>query len=165
MAQVPAPIWVSLLIVFILAGMALAAFFIDSSNRYLYGNPLRVETAIPKHVLAGQPFVVAMRISNPIDRPSSHIYIDVDKSFLSVVDWVMPLPKPLRIDRSRNRLIIEYEPISPQGDRIIQFSFIARHSGYIPFKADIYAPSNQLRQTVTAPIIVEQQTALGREDE
>lgn len=155
MARIAAPIWVSLLLVVIFAGIALTALFIDSSNRYLYGNPLHVDTAIPKHVVAGQSFVVAMRISNTINRPSSHVYINVDKSFLAVVDWVMPLPKPLRIDRSRNRFIIEYEPIDARGDRVIQLPFIARHAGYVPFMAEIYAPSNQLRQTITAPIIVE----------
>lgn len=157
LALLPAPLWVSALLFLILACVMLAAWFIDPLGRYFHGNPLRVETAIPREVVAGEPFTVTMRLTNLLDRPSTHIYVEIDDSFLRSVNWAnQPSPHPSHIAHQRHKLILEYEPLPPGGQCLLEYPLIPRGDEIAPFSARVYSPSNQLRHTLNVPIQVAQ---------
>jgi uncharacterized protein (DUF58 family) len=155
LAKLPAPLWVATLLLLILTGLAAATWFIDPIGRYFVGNPLRVETAVPQVVFVNEPFTVTMRLTNLINRPSSRIYLEIGDAFLRDMDWGTPSPPPERMDRYRNRLLLEFAPLPPNGQRIIQLPYTARRAPVAPFEAKIYAPSNQLHHKVLVPITVE----------
>ncbi|HEX2951119.1 MAG TPA: hypothetical protein VHV83_16365 [Armatimonadota bacterium] len=161
MAKLPAPLWVSALVLVILLSLTAATWFVDPAERYFLGNPLRVETAIPQEVLAGEPFQVTMRVTNLLNRPSSRIYVEIDNRFLSAVDWEMPQPQPERIDSDHNRLLLEYDSLPPNGQRTLLFTFTPRQASITPFTAKIFAPSNRLRHTMKIPILMAQRSALN----
>jgi hypothetical protein len=154
-ARVSAPLWVSALLLLLFLGLAAAASFIDPIERYFTGgNPLRVETTVPEQVAVGQPFRATMLVTNLLNRPSTRFYVEFGEDFLATAEWSDASPRPLRIDRSYNRLILVYDALPPRGQRPLQFSFIARGKGVMPFTVRIYAPSNQLQHNIVAPIKV-----------
>lgn len=150
----PAPLWVSILLLLILGSMALAGWFIDPAGRYFFGSPLRVETAVPQQVLAGEPFKVDLLITNLLDHPSAHVTLDIDSAFLADVDWQLPDPRPERLEADRTRLLLEYEPLPRGAQRHLMLYFTPRRDGVVTFGARIYAPGNQLRSRIAAPIQV-----------
>lgn len=152
--NVPAPVWVSALLLLVMVALGVAAWFIDPAGRYLYGNPLRLETVVPAQVTVGQPFTVTMRITNLLDRESTHIYIEIGDKFLANAMPAMPAPEPLRIGHYKSRLLLEYDPLQAGGQSIIQLPFTPIHKGNAPFVAKVYAPSNQLRHIVNVPIVM-----------
>jgi len=161
MLKLPAPLWVSLLLLLVLTGLAAAAWFIDPIGRYFRGSPLRVQTTMPQQVEVDEPFIVKLAIQNLLDRPSTRVYVEIGSDFLSAVDWEVPYPHPERLESYQNRLLLEYEPLSPNSERVLQLPFIARHGGTAVFTAAIYAPSNQLIRRITVPIQVGGQPLSG----
>lgn len=153
MSSLPAPLWVSVLLVLILTSLAAAAWFIDPYGRYFHGSPVRIETIVPDQVTAGTPFIVATRVTNLLDRPSTRIYVELGEDLLAAADWGTPSPAPRHIDRYYHRVLLEYEPLPPGGQRTYYFSFTPRRAGVVPIIARIYAPSNQLRYVINVPII------------
>jgi len=153
---IPAPVWVSMLLLAVIIGLGAAAWFIDPIGRYLHGNPIWPETVVPKQVTVGEPFYVTMRVRNLLNQTSTRIYIEIDKQFLAMADPIMPLPQPSPeyISRDSNRLVLQYQPLPAYGEMRLRLPFVPRASGTAPFIARIYAPSNQLRQEVSVPISV-----------
>ena len=155
MARLPAPLWVSLLLGLILLGLLASSLFIDPRARYFVGSPLQVEMAIPSRTVVGRPFTITMRVTNLLaNQPSSRYYLVLNDDFFRIVQWDAPPPSAERMEASRNRLFFEYEPLPPGGQRILQFSFRPRLGGVAPFNAQIYSPSNQLRDQETREIPV-----------
>ncbi|MHB9026752.1 MAG: hypothetical protein ACYC7E_21685 [Armatimonadota bacterium] len=152
--QVPAPVWVSFLLLTLLLAIFGASLFIDPAGSYLRGNPLRLETVAPAQVRQGEVDVVKLRVTNLLNRPSTRIYILVDKEFLAEADLVEPQPKPERVNPDRNRFVLEYPPVPARRSMLIKIGFIPRRSGSVTFSAKVYAPSHQLRHAVTVPILV-----------
>lgn len=158
--NVPAPVWVSALLLLILAGLVLAAWFIDPAGRYIFGNPLRLETVVPAQVTLAQPFNVVMRITNLLDRNSTRIYIEVGGEFLASAAPGKPVlmingePALTRIGHYHNSLLLEAESLPANGQAIVQLPFTMLKRGSSPFIARVYAPSNQLRHVVKVPIEV-----------
>lgn len=153
--KVPAPLWVSSLLLLIFLSLTFAAWFIDPLGRYfIAGDPLRVETTVPEQVVAGQPFTASMHIINLLNRPSTRLYVEFDRDFLDTVEWSNLSPQPVRMDRSQNRLLLEYHELPAGADSLLKFTFIAHERGIAPFAAKIYAPSTQLQRNITVPIRV-----------
>jgi len=152
--NVPAPVWVSTLLLVILVGLCIAAWFIDPTGRYFRGNPLRLETMVPSQVMLGQQFYIKMRITNLMDRNSTRLYVEVGDEFLANALPGMPAPTPARISRTKNHLLLEYDPLPKYGWMTVLLPFTPMHKGAVPFTAKIYAPSNQLRQIVNTPPII-----------
>ncbi|MHB9130759.1 MAG: hypothetical protein ACYDBB_06675 [Armatimonadota bacterium] len=154
LANIPAPAWVSLFLLLVIFGLAGAVWFIDPLGRYFLGNPLRLETAIPTQVAVGQPFEVTMRVTNLLNRPSTHIYVEIGKEILAVADPGMPDPRPESISRMRDRILLEYEPLPAGKFEVLHIPFIPRKQGIAKFSAKVYAPINQLRNEVNVPFNV-----------
>ena len=154
MTMLPAPLWVSLLLFLILASLAIASWFIDPMRLYFRGSPLQVETAVPQEVTPGQSFVVTMRVTNLLSRPSTPYFLEISADFLQTVDWESSMPPASHVNAYHQRLFLEYEPLPPGGYRTMQLSFTPRQGEIAPFTAKLYAPSNQLRHTISAPIVI-----------
>jgi len=157
---VPAPVWVSAMMLLILVMLGSAIWFIDPTGRVLHGNPLRLETTVPRQVIAGQPFNITMRFTNILPQVSTRIFVEVSGGFLSVAEPGMPTPPPVRYSRTGDRLVFEYQPLPSGGQRVVQLPFVARNTGTAPFVARVYAPENQLRQEVRVPIEVVQRVGV-----
>ncbi len=151
---IPAAAWVPLLLLVVMLGLAASAFFLDPAGRFISGNPLRLEAVVQQQAYVGQPFEVDLRIINMFPQASSHIYLEFPQEFLDEADPNEPFPKPYQVSRFRDRLLLEYEPLPGGGQRTIRFLFTPHHRGTIQFVARLYAPSNQLRHEVKAPIEV-----------
>jgi hypothetical protein len=165
MWAIPAPVWVASLLVLVLVGLAVSSWFIDPHGRYFRGNPLHVIAWVPDRVDVGQTFIITMRITNVLEETSSRIYLEIDDEFLQSAAPVMPLPepRPARINRLNDRLVLEYPPLPAGGNLVVQLPFVPLRTGTAPFVARIYAPSNQLGPAIEKPIRVgELPTAIGQ---
>ena len=147
--NIPAPGWVSALMLLILLGLAIAGWFIDPSMRYFHGNPLRLETAVPFQASLGRPFNITMRITNKLGITSTRFYLEIGEQFMSDVLSGPPSPAPLSFARFttgqyKNRLVLEYDSLPAHGSENVLLPFIPRKKGALVFVARIYAPRNQL---------------------
>jgi hypothetical protein len=147
---VPAPVWVTGLLLLVVITFLLASLFIDREGRYFQGEKINLETVVPARARAGERCYVVMRIANPLDRTSTHLYIEVQDP----TDLVgVPDPVPDRTYRDAERVFMEYAPLAPGGWITVKIPFLPRDPGVINVMARLYAPRTQFRQEV--PIKIE----------
>lgn len=149
---IPAPVWVSLLLLLVMTGLMGAVWTIDP--RYFLGNPLRLERAVPTQATVGVPFTVTLRVTNLLHQTSTPFLVEISQDFLATADPAMPLPPPARINRYRDRLVFAYPPLPADGQRTLRLPFTPHRAGKTFFVARIYAPSNQLRHEIRDPLEV-----------
>lgn len=151
--DVPAPVWVSSLLLVILLSLAVAAWFIDPALRYFRGNPLYLKHNVPPEVAVGQMFNIKMFITNPMNTTSTRYYIEIGEKFMAGVMPGVPMPEPLSVGHYRNRLVLEYDPLPSNSSQLVLLPFKALKKGTLSFSARIYAPRNQLVQIVEATAV------------
>ena len=110
---------------------------------------------MPQQVIVNSPFLVTMRITNPIRQPSTRIYIEIGEEFLEGALPGMPTPPPQRITHTDNRLLLEYPPLPPGANMLLQLPFIQQRAGITTFVTRVYAPSNHLRKEVRESILAQ----------
>lgn len=153
--DIPAPIWVALSLLLVLLGLALLAWGIDPAGRYFFGNRLQLALAVPKQVTVNKPFSVILRLANPLDQPSTHIYVEIGEEFLANANAGTPSPHPERIIhvRSQNRLLFGYDPLPPVEQRQYSLPFTIVRRGNIPLVIRLYSPISHLCQEVRTTIV------------
>ncbi len=152
--HIPAPVWMSGMLLLLFGVLLLGTWFIDPAWRYFRGNPIELKAIVPTQVMVGRPAVVTMRVVNKLNRASTRLYFDIGDDFLSAVKPGMPIPEPLRVTQVEKHLLLEYGELPAGGQMILQIPFIPQRVGTRAFSVRIFAPSNQLQQELSAPVAI-----------
>jgi len=152
--HIPAPVWVSGLLLLIMLSLALGSWFIDPLWRIFRGNPLTLQVLIPEQVTLGKSAIVSLRVINRVNRASTRITLEIGDEFRQAVQLGNPAPPPSHIGVFNHHLLLEYDPLPAQGQLVVELPFVPRMTGAPRFGVRAYAPSNQLQQEVVAPIII-----------
>ena len=154
---IPAPIWISFSLLLVVLGLSLLAWGIDPAGRYFFGNRLQVELTMPEQVVVNKPFQVIMRLANPLEQPSTHVYIEIGEEFLTAAIAGTPTPRPERIVhiRPQNRLMFGYDPLPPRGLQQFSLPFTVVRRGDIPLVVRIYSPISHLCKEIRTSVLAQ----------
>lgn len=152
--HIPAPLWMSGMLLLLFGVLLLGTWFIDPAWRYFRGNPIELNAVLPAQATVGKPGVIALRVTNKLNRVSTRLYFDIGDDFMSAVKAGMPVPEPLRVTQAEKRLLLEYGQLAPGGQMVVQLPFVPQQIGPRTFSVRIYAPSNQLQQELSAQVAI-----------
>ena len=155
----PAPAWVALALLGLLAGITAFIVFIDPDLQLVSGREkLRIQVTLPSEVALGQQFSVDARLDNDSTQWSSRWYLAMEGEFLAkgTSETSMPLPVPETItkDRMGKNLIFEYKPIAPRGWTVVRLFFTPKRAGEFPLVIKLYSPNYQHVREVEARVTV-----------
>ena len=162
-ANLPAPLWVSFSLLLVILGLSLLAWGIDPAGRYFFGDRLQLSLAVPAKVPVNTPFQVRLRVTNPLDQPSTRLYIEIGEEFLANATAGEPTPRPEHIVRlrSQHRELLGYDPLPADGQRDFLLPFMLLQQRNTPLVVRLYSPINHLCKEVHTTIAAQELPATG----
>ena len=150
-SPLPATYWVPASLAIVI-GMIVWTIFITNPSAWASDtNSLHIEVSSPTEVTWNKSFPVTITLWNSGWQGSPPIFIEFDESVLM---GGRPTPEPIRSTHERGRMVLEYAALPAAERMVVTLPVNPRQLGLAPFRARLFSPRINLRESIATDIKV-----------